>query len=562
MELAALDAAGISHERDDQALALGQMRLRLKVPQSAGDLELVALYPDFFPIFKPLVYAPTLVVERHQNPTNGELCLLGRRTENWYSNETLAGLIKSQLPPIVDFANTGQIDALLRAEESIGEPASDYYNSLSCPSSFLLVESHWEIPPHISRGTFTAQATATSSQSEPLQGYISEVFTEDGQQLAHWSGPRPRAFNRILKGAWVRHPKAISCDGPDGFFNALSPDERTYFGTAQKWPIAPHRRLHAIVFPEETAHRVFGTGWIVAEVTVPGVHDRKKEMHAHFVRVARAGQADIAARMPSSDGLRDKRIAFFGLGAIGAPAALEFARAGVGAMALVDGDHMDPATLRRWPVGWSAFGRPKVDVIKEIIEREYPWTISSSHLVSIGLPQPDPKLEKRQGLIIEEILSDVDLIMDATAEMGVNHLLSGLAAERRIPYLLMNASPGAWGGMVASFNIRNNDACWMCFRHALYEAESLPLPPADLASDIQAPGCGEMTFSGASFDLQEVSLEGVRVAVSHLAASSGYPSTPWQYGVLSLRNKDGSRRPPTWEGLTIPKRPGCTCSQR
>src|SRR3546814_15154931 len=70
-----------------------------------------------------------------------------------------------------------------------------------------------------------------------------------------------------------------------------------------------------------------------------------------FVRAARAGPTDLAARMPAAATLPDTSVIFFGLGAIGAPAAIELARAGLGKLTLVDHDIVEPATVRRWVYG-------------------------------------------------------------------------------------------------------------------------------------------------------------------------------------------------------------------
>src|SRR3546814_7142199 len=67
---------------------------------------------------------------------------------------------------------------------------------------------------------------------------------------------------------------------------------------------------------------------------------------------------------------------------------------------------------------------------------------------------------------MEQLIEGQHLMIDCTAEMGVNHFLSEFARVRGLPYLIANATPGAWGGIVARFEPAS--PCWMCFRHALY----------------------------------------------------------------------------------------------
>src|SRR3546814_16072427 len=105
--------------------------------------------------------------------------------------------------------------------------------------------------------------------------------------------------------------------------------------------------------------------------------------------------------------------------------------------------------------------------------------------------------------------------------MGVNHFLSEFARVRGLPYLIANATPGAWGGIVA--RIEPASPCWMCFRHALYGDSGAALPPADPPGEVQQPGCARPTFTGSSFALTAISLWLVHMAPSLLAGINESP---------------------------------------
>src|SRR3546814_17097901 len=90
-------------------------------------VKLGATYPDFFPFFRPEVRSADLKLGRHQNPIGGNLCLIGRRTSRWYAEETLADILKLQIPPLLDHARPGAAGPLEKEEEPQGEPASEYY---------------------------------------------------------------------------------------------------------------------------------------------------------------------------------------------------------------------------------------------------------------------------------------------------------------------------------------------------------------------------------------------------------------------------------------------------
>src|SRR3546814_3001477 len=154
-----------------------------------------------------------------------------------------------------------------------------------------------------------------------------------------------------------------------------------------------------------------------------------------FVRAARAGPTDLAARMPAAATLSDTSVIFFGLGAIGAPAAIELARAGLGKLTLVDHDIVEHATVRRWAYGLTAFGEKKVSVIKERLAAEYPWTAIQIEEIRIGAAV-DPGVAQRQGERMEQLIEGQHLMIDCTAEMGVNHFLSEFARVRGLPYII------------------------------------------------------------------------------------------------------------------------------
>lgn len=70
------------------------------------------------------------------------------------------------------------------------------------------------------------------------------------------------------------------------------------------------------------------------------------------------------------DKLKGAKVAIFGLGGVGSFAAEAIARAGVGEIDLFDGDTVDITNINRQLVALEdTFGRPKVEVMKERIEK-------------------------------------------------------------------------------------------------------------------------------------------------------------------------------------------------
>ena len=558
-EISALKDLGASVTVDEEARAAGTLRLLIDYPNGGETLRLVGVYPDLYPFFRPEVIAPDLALVRHQQPVSKALCLIGRRTSKWFAEDTLATLLRNQLPLLKPLIANEPIDAVEAVEEQQGEPAGDYYNAEAPRESFLLFDGAWTIDPSVAEGTFEAAIRKVARDNKPeltVQGYITKVSAVDGRVLAAWQGPQLPGMPEVVEGRWFRSDRPL-LGNINQVLERIGGERQQWLKNERKWPNQRHLALSAILFSEEVQHRAFADGWMGIQWLASRRQRDFRQTIGTFVRTARAGREDLAARMPATRLLQEKSVAVFGTGAIGAPAALELARAGVGRLLLVDHDMVDPATIRRWPFGLSAVGALKVDVLKRQLAADYPWTFVETDPMKIGGVE-EGLTGPAQGARLAALLEGRDIVIDCTAELGVNHLLSELARVRGIPYVLANATPGGWGGMVASFT--GAGPCWLCLRHALYGDSVLPLPPADPAGELQPPGCADPTFTGSAFDLAEVSLELVRTAAGVMTgAAGGYPEPGWQLAILSMRDGEGRRRLPSWQAVDVPRRTSCRC---
>lgn len=280
-------------------------------------------------------------------------------------------------------------------------------------------------------------------------------------------------------------------------------------------------------------------------------------IHYYLSRVARAGPTDLSARVPELAPLRTKSAVIFGLGAIGAPIALDLARAGINELRMVDPDIVEAATTVRWPFGLRAAGHVKVGFIAQFIRENYPHTkvVATTHRVG-GMPNIDTSLN--DGTLIENLIAGVSLIIDATAEVGVQHFLSDLARERSLNFISVDATSGAWGGSICRIRPKKTTGCWTCYRHSLMDG-SIPLPPASPSGDIQPAGCADPTFTGSGFDLGFVSLQTVRMAIATLCEDEpiGYPDFDCDAVTIALRSDNNKLLVPTYQGFQLKKHPNC-----
>ncbi len=269
-----------------------------------------------------------------------------------------------------------------------------------------------------------------------------------------------------------------------------------------------------------------------------------------------ASPADLIKRIPELQPLCEKTVAVFGLGCLGAPSVLEFARANVGRLRLVDYDIVDPASTVRWPIGFTVAGHKKTIVLQNFIHLNYPYTECKVFDFRVGsvrgvTPNRPPDQE-----LIKTITEDVDLIYDSTGEWGVQHFLTDYAWEHKIPYIGLSGTLGAWGGKVFRIRPWDGTGCWCCYRTACDE-DDIPEPPS--APDeqgrgrVQPVGCADPTFTGAGFDMLQVALMGVKMGISTLCegAANAYPPIDWDVVHIRLRSEDGSIIPPTFDTYNL-----------
>lgn len=279
-----------------------------------------------------------------------------------------------------------------------------------------------------------------------------------------------------------------------------------------------------------------------------------------FTRAGRAGPEDVAGRIPELTPLRNATVALFGLGCLGAPAAIELAKAGVADLRILDHDTLDPGTLVRWPRGLTVSGHRKVEVIKQWIIDEYPHCKIEAWPFKLGGTRSQKDLRRLPDeKIVADMTQDAALIFDATAEPGVHYYLADYSRELGIPYVGMSGTPGGWGGRV--FRMKNDDSesgCYSCYLLWSQDGKIIE-PPFDPNGRVQAPGCGDLTFTGTGFDMLAIAMMGVRVVVSTLCGShdGGYPKMNWDVTHISFRNANGDLVPPVYEHYSLDVHPEC-----
>jgi len=563
-ELDALRDAGIDYAVDGKALARRELRLTFKHTVGNVDVKGEALFPDLYPDFRPAVNADPLDLVHHQNPFTGNLCVLGRSGEFWQAGYSLAWLLMNQLPGVLASGRENPDPDAIALEDPQAEPYSAYIPCVD--GTGLLVDGSWTIPLDHKWGRLILGTREPRLDGTMLRGAVLAVLDPDRNVLAEADPRLAEVFPHKHLGRWVRSQLKNKRNGHQLRREALDGIP----GRARTtWPWVPSTtgrvRVLGVLIPEEVAQRKDGHGWFfISDIEKrPTKKQRraktKPEGQFQFVRTIYAGPKDLSLRVPELEPMLEKTIALFGLGTLGAPAALEFGRCAVKELRILDHDFVDGGPIVRWPFGLKEAGKKKVDVVKAFLAEHYPYTTVREHDHRLG----DPPLSGRKSdvRVLDEMLNGADLVFDATANLDVQRFLSRVARERGIPYLSVVGRHGAWGGLIFRDRPGHQRGCWHCLQHALQPEGSIGDAPSADPTGVQPRGCGDVTFTGASFDMATIALDAVRRAVATLCeGEGGYPDSDWDVAVITLRNKDGTACTPEWALHTLPPRPDCECS--
>jgi molybdopterin/thiamine biosynthesis adenylyltransferase len=552
--LAELAAAGIRCTVDEEARVSGLLMLHLTTVTADGEeLRLIARFSDIYPYTRFEIRAPDLDLPRHQVPFTKQLCLIGRATVNWNTEDTLAKFVRERVPLVLTTALSEDPAEVEGLEEHQGEPFSDYYASYK--DSMVLVDGAWIIDPAIAGGQLLLGVE--DNVRDAFRGAVLQVTDNEGNILARAHDRIVSLYKKQIKARWVRTPEPVRATGED-FLKALYAQNPLLEKVIWQSVGFTHYDIIGVIFREEQRWREYSDGWEFAVRTMPLGGTGGRGYYYHPARAGRAGLSDLAERVPELSFLRDKTVAVIGVGGIGAPSVLEFARSGVGDLRIIDGDFVDPSTVVRWPLGLSVAGRDKTESLKAFIDSNYPYTRVTARSHRVGIPRETPN-EPSELQVLGELLDGVSLVYDASAEFGLNHFFSDFAAVRGVPYVCVSTTAGAWGGRVIRIlPNRETAGCWVCHQHWLNEGK-IPVPPEDPKGGVQPRGCADPTFTGAGFDVASVALGGVRTAISALAAGNegAYPTVDWDVAIIRFRDERGQVLPPSWETYGLLRHPKC-----
>lgn len=553
-ELADFAERGLKFELDEEQLAeQGRVVLRGSLAHEGEEIRLEVRYPDLFPYLRPIVIAPELTRHRHQNPYGKELCLLEPSTRAWDTDVPAGWLVAKRVPYLLGLLDADP-ETMRQAEVPQGEPASTYFEGP--PGSVVFVpQAALDMPAEAQAGSGRLAFSIMEPPQLELRALIAEVV-EKGRAnktttLAKADEPLLRSFGgEQLPFRWARLRHEPAANTPQAVLEALE-ESRAGFGSPPWQGVHGGRiAVAAAVFREEVGQGHWEDAWVF----VVRVRLDSQGEGDYLVRGQRLSRRDLEDRLPVGLQLGEHTVSLVGLGSIGSGLAFELARAGLGELRAMDSDRVEAGTTVRWLLGQSAAGRLKVGALARRMARDYPYTQFTGIAHRLGQSASHTVARARTELdILDQFLDGTDLVVDATAEIGVQQVLAELATERGIPQLYVSTTEGARGGLVARV-IPGVTGCWMCLQRHVTDEEILA-PPRDKTATVQPRGCSSLTFRGTGFDIEPVIAQGTRVAASML--NERVDSDDDRRDVFVCAFGEDRVLPPEWSAHRLTPHPEC-----
>jgi adenylyltransferase/sulfurtransferase len=212
--------------------------------------------------------------------------------------------------------------------------------------------------------------------------------------------------------------------------------------------------------------------------------------------------------------LVDARVLVVGAGGLGSPAAYYLASAGVGTLALADGDTVDLTNLQRQILHHTgSIGQPKPDSGRDTLSRINPEC------------RVIPLRERLTGTRLDEEVAAADVVLDCSDNFATRHAVNRACVKFAKP--LVSGAAIRFDGQVAVFDSRRADApCYNCLFPQGEEVEEMRCavmgvlaPLTGIIGSVQAAealkliiGCGE-SLAGRLLLLDGLAMEWRQIVV-------------------------------------------------
>jgi len=299
-------------------------------------------------------------------------------------------------------------------------------------------------------------------------------------------------------------------------------------GTPLGSGFAGRHHLTTLCLTSEASQMVRRAGGTVKrDAAIDAVLDRAAgvDLRAFFGRDARAGHVERRDKASPMDWFAGKTVAFWGAGALGAPAAEYVVRAGAARVILRDNGFVHRGLLVRQPYTSADEEILKVDALRRRLRSIRPG-------VTVDVCSSDLRASGTDG---EEWSGDVDLIVNATASAPVRVALDlgrATSGNQNVPVLSLGVDGQAERGFARLLVAGTTASTEEAERDAQIEASRrndltgyadafFPTAATERREPFfPEPGCSDATFVGSAADLAALSSTMLNWAAAELASGT------------------------------------------
>jgi proteasome lid subunit RPN8/RPN11 len=204
-----------------------------------------------------------------------------------------------------------------------------------------------------------------------------------------------------------------------------------------------------------------------------------------------------------SRALRDRTALVAGCGSVGSYLAEGFARAGVGALTLVDPEPVEAPNLSRTAYEVADVGRPKTEALARRLLAIDP---------ALRLALHGSAIEALEPALVDAAVRGTDLVVAATDDPAAQRILNRFAYGRGKPALFVGLYAGAQGGE-AIVTVPERTPCYLCATRTRHEAERAAGRVAREADYATQRLAGEVALAA---DIQHVASAALKLGLSLL----------------------------------------------
>ena len=221
-------------------------------------------------------------------------------------------------------------------------------------------------------------------------------------------------------------------------------------------------------------------------------------------------RARDAGLLPAA--LSETGVLLVGAGSVGSLLADGLVRGGIGDLAIIDPDQVEPHNLSRTLYGMADIGKAKAPALAALLRRINRDITITSH--------PCMLQEMHRG-ILQAAVAETHLLVAATDDPAAQQLINRISQHNKKPALFVGLYRGAKGGEVV-ISVPGQTPCLECYAGAARFAVGTNTPVA------REKDYGTQRLKaepGLASDIRLVSAAGVKIALSLLAAHIRDPNS-------------------------------------